>query len=594
MKTGLIKFLGIILCLVFVVGLIGCSDKNDNAGNNNDTSKKQQNEGSSNEDTATLEVEVDAEPLKGPLEKYEPAIEVTTVHTNHDSQFWFDDGDSINENIYTRTWEEELGIKYKFLWTSPSAQGEQKMNLTIASGDLPDVMSVSLNDYQKLYAAGMLADLTQPIIDHASKYSKQFFAGDNAMLAEPIKRDGRYYGIPNGFAYQDTGNMLWVRAEWLANVNMEAPETIEELEALMDAFVNDDPNQSGTNDTYAIALAGAEQGSQDWGIGEAFFNSFHSYPNLWVKNSEGNLEHGMFGDEQRENTQNAIEKLREYYELGYLHEDFFTFGDAQSQEEMFNDKAGILVGELWGAYWPLVQHLDIDSNADWIPVAIPSSDGQPAKMGTDAARVDSVLVARKDFEHPEALIKMVNLYHNLNNNPETMEFAKYNVVPEDGNQIFQAYPLQVFDPGWNYTGYGQISEALETGDSSILSEAYKLFYDQANDYKEDKAIDGWSAYRTYAPGGSMSVVDEYLQDKRMQMNEFTSEPTEFMLENVSTIKTLYDQMFITVVKGDADMEEYQTFLSQYDSIYGETAAKEVNEWFEAKNKESIQDWFENN
>ena len=56
------------------------------------------------------------------------------------------------------------------------------------------------------------------------------------------------------------------------------------------------------------------------------------------------------------------------------------------------------------------------------------------------------LVATKGCEHPEALVKMTNLYHDLNNNPETMEFNTFNTDPTDNNQPFLMYPLPILQP----------------------------------------------------------------------------------------------------------------------------------------------------
>ena len=64
-----------------------------------------------------------------------------------------------------------------------------------------------------------------------------------------------------------------------------------------------------------------------------------------------------------------------------------------------------------------------------------------------------------------------------------------------------------------------------------------------------------------------------------------------MIENEPTVKKLYDEMFLNVVMGRADITAYDEFLAQWDSIYGETATKEVNDWFIANGSKSIQDNF---
>jgi putative aldouronate transport system substrate-binding protein len=532
-------------------------------------------------------------PLKDPFEKYDPAIDVTTIHAASDGAFWFPEGDSLENNIYTRTYSERLGINYSFLWTCPGSQYSEKMNIMLTSGDIPDVMSVDRTTFEKLYRADMIEDLTVPIIEYASEYTRKYLTGDYAGLLEAVTKDGKYYGIPNGFTYHDTGNMIWLRKDWLDKLDLEVPETLEDLEVIMDAFVAGDPDENGEDDTYAVALNCSSMQTWEWGLNVSFYNIFHSYPNIWYKASDGSIEHGMFGKDSRETTRNALIKANEYYNKGYISQDFATMDFDMRNEDIFNGKSGIVFADLWGAYWPLILHKDVDANADWIPIPTVSATDEPAKNGATAASINNILVVRKGFEHPEALIKMSNLYHDLNNNPETMEFAEYNTWPSDSNQIFLAYPLLIYNPSFNYEGYLQISEAEKTGKTEGLCEAYKMFYDQAMDYKENGTSGGWPPYRSYmSEFSSLSVVDTYIKEKRIVFNEYTADPTEFMIENEPTVKKLFDEMLINVIAGKADISAYDEFIQQWDEIYGDTATKEVNDWFTTNGSHSIQDQFQ--
>lgn len=533
-----------------------------------------------------------AEPIKDPNEKYEPAIDVTTIHTSSDGAFWFPEGDSIDNNIYTRTYSERLGINYSFLWTCPGSQATEKMNLMLTSGELPDMMSVGRTIFEQLYKADLLEDLTIPLIEYASTYTRKYLTGDYATLLDAATKDGKYYGMTNGFTYHDQGDMIWLRKDWLDKLSLAVPTTLAELEAVMEAFKTMDPNANGEADTYAIALNSAAMQPWEWGLNPSFFNMFNAYPNIWYQASDGTIEHGMFGKESREATRAALLKASEYYGKGYINQDFATMDFDMRNEDIFTGKAGIVYGDLWGAYWPLILHKDSDPEADWIPIPTLSGTDKPANNGSSASSVANILVVRKGFEHPEALVKMSNLYHDLNNNPETMEFADFNTWPSDSNQIFLAYPLLIYNPSFNYEGFQQISAAEKTGSTEGLCEAYKMFYDQAMEYKETGTGGGWSPYRSYFSEFScMSVIDTYIKEKRITFNEYTADPTAFMIENEPTVKKLYDEMFLNVVMGRADIAAYDEFLAQWDSFYGDTATKEVNDWFVANGSKSIQDNF---
>jgi putative aldouronate transport system substrate-binding protein len=148
--------------------------------------------------------------------------------------------------------------------------------------------------------------------------------------------------------------------------------------------------------------------------------------------------------------------------------------------------------------------------------------------------------------------------------------------------MFLAYPLRVYNPKFNYEAYGFISEAMKTGDTKNLCEAFKSFYDQAKAYEEKGDKAGWPSYRTYTEGGIMALTKYYNDNKLFQFDEYTAEPTQFMIENNPTIKKLYDEMFFKVVMGTAPISEYDNFIAQYDRIYLATSSKEVNDWYKAK------------
>ena len=528
-------------------------------------------------------------PTKDPFGKYDPPITVSVIHTANDGAFWFPEGDSIDENIYTRRYEEQLGIKYEFKWTCPGSQATEKVNTMLATGDLPDFMSVNRTDFEKMYSAGLLADLTVPMIEYASEYTRKYLTGDFAYLLDAATKDGKYYGLTNGFSYQDGGDMIWLRKDWMDKLNLEIPTTLEELEAVMEAFKTQDPDGNGEDDTYAIAMNASTQNAYEWTLNNAFFNCFNAYPNIWYENSKGEIEHGLFGEEAREHTRAALEKAAEYYADGYISQDFATMDFDMRNEDIFNGKCGVVFGDVWGAYWPLILHLDIDPEADWIAVPVVDATFGQSKVGRDAAQVQNILVATKDCEHPEALVKMTNLYHDLNNNPETMEFEAYNTNASDSNQIFLCYPLPIYNPSFNYEGFLAISEAQESGNTDSLCEAYKLFYDQAMEYENSKDSGGWPPYRSYLKdGSSLSVVDNYVKNKRIVFNEYTAEQTPFMIENEPTVKKMYDEMAIQVITGKADITAFDQFLENWEEIYGNTASEEVNSWFQEKGGASIQ------
>lgn len=98
-----------------------CSTTNNGASGNKGKQENTANTGDSKGAANSTD-----KPAEGvPLGKYEPAIEVTTVRSLPPS-IKFEKGDSIDNNIWYRSYEEELGIKLINKWSVPQTQWQQK------------------------------------------------------------------------------------------------------------------------------------------------------------------------------------------------------------------------------------------------------------------------------------------------------------------------------------------------------------------------------------------------------------------------------------------------------------------------------------
>ena len=108
------KFLALLLACGMILSFAACGQSGETSSDDTDTSSKSDYNG-------PMSLEEVKSPTKDPYEKYDPAITVSVVHTANDGAFWFPEGDSIEQNVYTRRYEEELGIKYEFKWTCPGS-----------------------------------------------------------------------------------------------------------------------------------------------------------------------------------------------------------------------------------------------------------------------------------------------------------------------------------------------------------------------------------------------------------------------------------------------------------------------------------------
>lgn len=106
------------------------------------------------------------------------------------------------------------------------------------------------NDYAKWVDAGLLVDVA-PYMDRYTNMRDYYNSIDPGILFYASDDDGHIYRIPGDVA-EPACETLWIRKDWLDNLNLPVPTTLDELENVLYAFTNDDPDGNGVDDTYGL------------------------------------------------------------------------------------------------------------------------------------------------------------------------------------------------------------------------------------------------------------------------------------------------------------------------------------------------------
>ena len=130
----------------------------------------------------------------------------------------FPEGDSYEDNAYTRYLKEKLNVEVKDSFEANGEDYDRQVSLAIASGELPDVMRVGSKDVlDELVENDLVADLTDVYDEYASDYIKEIYDSyDGRCLDEP-KYDGRLMALPGTnydaalekYLFGRTGWMIW-------------------------------------------------------------------------------------------------------------------------------------------------------------------------------------------------------------------------------------------------------------------------------------------------------------------------------------------------------------------------------------------------
>ena len=165
-------------------------------------------------------------------------------------------------NTFTQWYSERTGINLNFDIAPPN-EDREVLNLTIASGDLPDIIvgfTVDPSTLALFGPQGLFLPLSDLIEEHGHFIHDVFETSPQVrpLITSP---DGEIYGLPqvNECYHCFYAQRAWINQDWLDNVGMGVPETTEQLLDVLMAFKEQDANGNGDPDDE-IPLAGATTG----------------------------------------------------------------------------------------------------------------------------------------------------------------------------------------------------------------------------------------------------------------------------------------------------------------------------------------------
>jgi putative aldouronate transport system substrate-binding protein len=514
-----------------------------------------------------------------PLGKYDPPITLTTIRGIEPSRTYIA-GETWDNNLWTKAFEERLGIKFDYLWTCPSSEYEQKVNVAIASDDIPEFWTIRYDQFYRLAAAGKLADIGDAFENYAGVSLRHTMK--DVANGEGLKMDmyqGKLYGLGDAPGYALGGNMLWYRDDWAKNVGVEAPKTWDDVLNMMYKFTTGDPNKNGAP-TVGMGLS-----KSLWDTGDdlgGFFAAYGAYPTIWVDNG-GKLEFGAVQAQCKD----ALLKLQQLYKDGVIDNEFTIKGDWDNYaDDMIKDKVGLEFGPVWLGDWTPGDIMKNHPNeATWTCMEIPAANGSVAKRAVSGKQLN-VSCMRADTKYPEAVVKLINLGNALMTDEGTAEGKYHNVQDAQGNNIDTFFCYNDFvgiggDPDWNYVCAVKVTEALANKDASALNDEQKSYYDRSVAYLDGTDMTGYRSYKTFGPNGAMQAFYNSFQAGNVMINQYYGPNTDTMNAKLGNLNSKRDEVFVKIIMGDP-IEKFDEWVSYFNAQGGAEITQEVNDWYASK------------
>ncbi|MEC0090638.1 extracellular solute-binding protein [Paenibacillus macquariensis] len=545
------------------------------ACSNSSSSKESPNSSTKEAETPAVQKEAD------PFGKSEEPITIKIGKEIDASDKSLPAGDSPESNQYTRYIKDKLNIDTKIIWQAAAGKDyEQKINLSIASDDLPDALVVNETQFRQMVKSGQLEDLTDVYNEYASPTIKGIIETTKGLALKSVTIDEKMYALPNVTPESDMVHYMWIRKDWLDKLGLQTPKTIDELEKVAKAFVEQDPDGNGKADT--VGITGPQLGgninadfinpnSNNYGF-DPIFASFHSYPGYWLKDSNGKTTYGSIQPE----TKQALSTLRDFYTKGLIDREMSIRKDAQ--ELIKNGTSGIYFGVWWsGGYGPLGDAIQNNPKANWQAYAVPLDiNGEfTPHMGNPS---NQYLVVRKGYEHPEAAIQMQNLLFRdeskfdvnvaISNYPLRLVFASMDVMDVTYKMMKEVLAGTKKPEDLNLPGYNLLKTDAENI-KKVKLEPYDNYDIQYWNPNADIGV--WK--RMY----STLVGISPLQQPYKKTYSVTYSQTKTMERRWAALDKLEKETFLKIIMGAEPIDSFDQFVLDWKKQGGDQIIAEVDE-----------------
>lgn len=325
----------------------------------------------------------------------------------------FDDSDpekrSFDENRWNSKILQALNVKLSYKWIATDYDtNTTKWSAAMASGDLPDFALVSDTVYKLLVDMGAVADCTK-IWNETISDAYKALLGQNAV--SQMTYDDKLLGFPWPTKGYNGANLLFVRQDWLDKLNLEYPQTWEEIVNVARAFK---AAQLGGEGTIGLLVSYQNEG-QISGV----MNVFDAQLDYWVER-DGKLVWSNIQPEMR----TALLELQKLYAEGVINADAMVATEDLTREYIASGKVGIFYGVAYTPTLVLNTLYTNDPSANVVSSTIKGVDGEPIHFQTSTPNVGKIFV-NANCKNPEKVAEIINLVTELTNSNDLKTINDY-------------------------------------------------------------------------------------------------------------------------------------------------------------------------
>jgi putative aldouronate transport system substrate-binding protein len=521
-----------------------------------------------------------------PFEKYSPTKRFTQPRAVGSNIKYVGD-DTVEYHAGDRLTEEMLGVRFepKFIY-SGGGEYREKLNLAMASGDIPDFFSVFPFDlYGQMVESGLLKDITDLWEAHASDRMKEMANWGDGVLWEPIRINGRIYGFPAIKVVGQDEKLLWYRTDWFEQIGAQPPTTLDELHDVAKALV--DAGVAGS-DRNTIGLPFSSDLNTWICSTDPIFGGYGVMPGYWQQMDDGSVANYS----TMEGTKEALALLNAWYKEGIIHQEFFTLDTNKSVEPVVNGQAGMYFGPYWCPRWPNTDAINNAraqgiENAGWAMATIPAGPAGRGTKFTLPVQSANCAGAHMSDEDVIAWIKAQAWVDELVHPSKMMEtnwhgFEGYDYAASDDGCTLVPEIESVAIP----TGGARLDVLVQAAEYEYVDALFEIYNsnpDELDCYERNLVeanLFGGEAQRYKDTRDAYRMALEAVENYAIG-SAFNGIPTPTMISEQGNLNEMERAAFIDIIVGNQPISYFDEFVQQWKERGGDAIAGEIAEYLAA-------------